>query len=136
MRKPWKRLSGYGFMVFNATFNNNSAISWRSVLLVEETRENRRPVARHSPTLCYKVVSRTPRHERLSFQKYREVHVRTVKIPLCNDYNAPVYFSFEIQVFFKRHNYDPVAGFHLTTIQHPHPINPLWCTEQLCESNQ
>ena len=25
------------FMVFNATFNNISAISWRSVLLVEET---------------------------------------------------------------------------------------------------
>ena len=25
------------FMVFNATFNNTSAISWRSVLLVEET---------------------------------------------------------------------------------------------------
>jgi len=37
-------------MVFNATFNNISAISWRSVLLVEETRvpgENRRPVASH-----------------------------------------------------------------------------------------
>ena len=26
------------FMVFNATFNNISAISWRSVLLVEEIR--------------------------------------------------------------------------------------------------
>jgi hypothetical protein len=25
------------FMVFNATFNNISAISWQSVLLVEET---------------------------------------------------------------------------------------------------
>jgi len=34
-------------MVFNATFNNISAISWRSVLLVEETggpAENHRPV--------------------------------------------------------------------------------------------
>ena len=33
-------------MVLNATFNNISAISWRSVLLVEETevrRENRQP---------------------------------------------------------------------------------------------
>jgi predicted component of type VI protein secretion system len=28
---------GFWFMVFNATFNNISAISWRSVLLVEET---------------------------------------------------------------------------------------------------
>ena len=37
-----------GFMVFNATFNNISAISWRSVLLVEETGvpiENHRPGA-------------------------------------------------------------------------------------------
>jgi len=35
-------------MVFYATFNNISVISWRSVLLVEETRvlgENHRPVA-------------------------------------------------------------------------------------------
>jgi hypothetical protein len=37
-----------GFMVFNATFNNISIISWPSVLLVEETGgpgENHRPVA-------------------------------------------------------------------------------------------
>jgi hypothetical protein len=27
----------FGLMVFNATFKNISAISWRSVLLVEET---------------------------------------------------------------------------------------------------
>jgi hypothetical protein len=35
-------------MVFNATFNNISVISWREVLLVEETGvpgENHRPVA-------------------------------------------------------------------------------------------
>jgi hypothetical protein len=30
----WVRVK---FMVFNATFNNISAISWQSVLLVEET---------------------------------------------------------------------------------------------------
>ena len=42
-------------MVFNATFNNISAILWRSVLFVEETGvpgenhrgENHRPVASH-----------------------------------------------------------------------------------------
>jgi hypothetical protein len=37
-------------MVFNATFNNISVISWWSVLLVEETgvpRENHRPAASH-----------------------------------------------------------------------------------------
>ena len=39
-------------MVFNATFNNISVISWRSVLLVEETGvpgENHQPVASHRP---------------------------------------------------------------------------------------
>ena len=37
-------------MVFNATFNNISVISWQSVLLVEETGvpgENHRPVTSH-----------------------------------------------------------------------------------------
>jgi hypothetical protein len=34
-------------MVFNATFNNISVISWLSVLLVEETGENDQPVASH-----------------------------------------------------------------------------------------
>jgi hypothetical protein len=37
-------------MVLNATFNNISAISWRSALFVEETGvpvENHRPVASH-----------------------------------------------------------------------------------------
>jgi hypothetical protein len=37
-------------MVFNATFNNISAILWWSVLLVEEARvpgENQRPDASH-----------------------------------------------------------------------------------------
>jgi hypothetical protein len=33
-----RRILWFGFMVFNATFNNISVISWRSVLLVEETR--------------------------------------------------------------------------------------------------
>jgi hypothetical protein len=40
-------------MVFSATFNSISAISWRSVLLVEETGESHRPVMIHTinPTL-------------------------------------------------------------------------------------
>jgi hypothetical protein len=43
-------LTWCGFMVFNATFNNISVISWLSVLLVEETGvlgENHKPVASH-----------------------------------------------------------------------------------------
>ena len=49
-------------MVFNATFNNISVISWRSVLLVEETRvpgETHPPVASHWQTLSHKVLSTT-----------------------------------------------------------------------------
>jgi hypothetical protein len=41
-------------MVFNATINNISVISWRSVLLMEETGvsgENHRPVSSHWQTL-------------------------------------------------------------------------------------
>jgi hypothetical protein len=54
-------------MVFNATFNNISVISWRSVLLMEEIGvpvENYRPTASHWQTLSHSVVSITPRHER------------------------------------------------------------------------
>ena len=55
------------FMVFNATFNNISVISWRSVVLVEETGvtgENHRPDASQWQTLSQNVVSSTPRHKR------------------------------------------------------------------------
>ena len=38
---------GFGLWCLNATFNNTSVMSWRSVLLVEETGENNRPAAGH-----------------------------------------------------------------------------------------
>ena len=43
-------------MVFNATFNINSVMLWRLVLLVEETRENHGPVASHWQTLSHNIV--------------------------------------------------------------------------------
>jgi hypothetical protein len=49
--------------VLSATFNNSSVISWRSVLLVDETGvsgENHRPVASHWQTWSHNVVSSTP----------------------------------------------------------------------------
>jgi hypothetical protein len=55
-------------MLFNATFYNISAISLRSVLLVEETAvrgENHRPVAGHWLSLSHDVTS-TTREARLS----------------------------------------------------------------------
>jgi hypothetical protein len=55
-----------GGIMFNATFNNISVISWRSVLLVGETGvpgEIHRPVASIWQTLSHNVVSSTPRHQ-------------------------------------------------------------------------
>jgi len=40
-------IDGFGFFIFNGTFNNISVISWQSVLFLEETGENHRPVASH-----------------------------------------------------------------------------------------
>ena len=56
-------IMGVRVMVFNATFNDNSVIPWRSVLLVEETRvpgENNWPVISHWQALSHYVVLRTP----------------------------------------------------------------------------
>jgi hypothetical protein len=52
---------------FNAAFNNSAVISWRSVLLVEETGvlwENHWPVVNHWQTVLHNAVSSKPRHKR------------------------------------------------------------------------
>jgi hypothetical protein len=46
----WSVFRGYDAMVFNATFNNISVISWRSDLFVEETRV---PCGNHRPVVSY-----------------------------------------------------------------------------------
>ena len=57
-------ISRVGVMVFNATFNNISVISWRSVLLGGGNRTTRRirPTCRKSLTnfITYNVVSSRP----------------------------------------------------------------------------
>ena len=56
MSGQWVRVR---VMVFNATFNNISDISWQSVLLVNETQvsgENHPPAASHWQTLSHNVV--------------------------------------------------------------------------------
>jgi len=55
-------------VVFNATFKNISAISWRTVSMVDEIGvfgENHRPFASHWQTLSHNVVSSALRHERV-----------------------------------------------------------------------
>jgi hypothetical protein len=55
-------------MVFNATFNNISAISWRRVLLVKKNGvrgENHRPAASHCQTSSHNVVSSTLRRNEI-----------------------------------------------------------------------
>ena len=54
-------------MMFNTTFNNIWAISWRSAFFVGETRatrENHRSVTSQWQSLSHNVVSSSPRHER------------------------------------------------------------------------
>jgi predicted unusual protein kinase regulating ubiquinone biosynthesis (AarF/ABC1/UbiB family) len=56
-------------MVFYATVNNISVISWRSILLVEEAGENHRPEANHCQ-LSYNVVLSTSRHQRVRIHNF------------------------------------------------------------------
>ena len=62
-------------VVFDATFNNISVISWWSVLLVEETwgsGENHRPVTSHWQTLSHNIVHLTLIEVRThNFRSYR-----------------------------------------------------------------
>jgi hypothetical protein len=80
-------------MVFNATFNNISAILWESVLLVEETGvpvENHRPVAIHRQTVSHNVVSSTPRLSRIQTHNVsgdRHLCIGSCKIQLPYDHD-------------------------------------------------
>jgi hypothetical protein len=70
-------------VVFNASFNNISVISLRSVLLVEETGmpgENYQPAASHCQTLSHNIVSSTPR---LGFEFITLVVIGTDYIGSC-----------------------------------------------------
>jgi hypothetical protein len=82
--RKWYSFSWFGcFIVINATFNNISVISWRSVLLVEETGipgENHRHVASRWQTLSHNVVSSAPRHERIRTHNFSSIRVEHIKI--------------------------------------------------------
>jgi hypothetical protein len=64
------------FMVLNTTFYNISVMSWWSVLLMEETGENHRPVASHWQTLSHNVVLNAPRGPYLPSNPFSSGHTR------------------------------------------------------------
>ena len=64
-------------MVFNNTFSNISVISWRSVLLMEETGvpgKKHQSALSHRQILSHKVVSSTSSHERVQFQQNTDMY--------------------------------------------------------------
>ena len=97
-------------MMFNATFNNISVISWWSVLLVEETRvpvENHQPVASHWHTLSHNVVSSKPWPS--GIQTHNVSGDRQIQLPY--DHDDPLVhldkhwsWQFNIQVLHRRCN--------------------------------
>ena len=102
-------------MVFNATFNNISVISWRSVLLAEETGvpgENHRPVGSHWQTLSHNVVSSTPLHE------------LWIQLPCDHDHGGPldvwktVYIKYLLHVILTIHRLS-VIGLMLNSATNP-----------------
>jgi hypothetical protein len=69
----WKGCLFVCLMVFNATFNNISGISWRSVLLVDETGgPGEKPTACHWQTLSHNIV--TPRPDGDSNSQHHWLH--------------------------------------------------------------
>jgi hypothetical protein len=95
-------------MVFNTPINNISAISWRSVLLVEETGvpgENHRPVASHRQTLSHNVVSSTPRLNWIQIHNVSDDLIAQVVInpttipPSCLSVSLDLSFINQLQVY-------------------------------------
>jgi hypothetical protein len=79
-------------IVFNATFNNISAISWWSVLLVAETGVpgvNHRNVANHWQTVSHNVVSSTPLPNRIRTHNLVLGRWWSYKRPECKLHGVP-----------------------------------------------
>jgi hypothetical protein len=82
--------------MFNVTFNTISVISWRLVLLVEETEipgERHRSVASHSETLSHNDLSSTPHLSGIRTKSkiveeagfFVEVLEKNKGLPVCNE---------------------------------------------------
>jgi hypothetical protein len=80
-------------MVSYDTFNNISAISWRSVALVEETAlpgENHRPAASHWQTLSHNVLSSTPHLTIYNYWASKIVNTRVDSL-MFTSYDSCIY---------------------------------------------
>ena len=85
-------------MVFNATFNNISVVSWRSVFLIEETGvpgENHRPAASHRQTFITYIEYTSP--ERDSKGKNKNLVYISWR-----DYVTCAFKTFSISVFYSQ----------------------------------
>ena len=74
------------FMVFNATFNNLSVISWQSVLLVEETGGPR--IVLHDTLLPFSLNGPTSNYS-LSYT-LNGIKIKVEKLGLCKPFSYPV----------------------------------------------
>jgi len=109
------------FMVFNATFNNISAVSWWSVLLVEETGDPRRkPLTCHLQTLSHNVASSTPRL--MGFKLTTSVVIGTDCIVSCktNYYTITTMTAPRMLVFNNSLNY--VMSFASSKVHKNHVV--------------
>ena len=93
---PWIAIQHGSVMVmlFNATFNNISVMSWWSVLLVEETGSIRRKPPACRKTLSHNVVLSTPYHERIQHDIQIYIYVIPSYENQCFTQNGGIWLSF------------------------------------------
>ena len=96
-------------MRLTVTFNNISAISWRSVLLVEETRrlgETYQRATIHLQTLSHNVVSSTHRLSGIRAHSFSVISTDWISSCMCNYHTIMVPFPYYNSMYYiQRENY-------------------------------
>jgi hypothetical protein len=105
---------GWFMVVFNTAFNNISVISWRSVLLLEETGvpgENHRPAESHCQTLSHNVVSRNI------------MVLYKIRHGLWHKQDVILFFPFSIDIYKEKFLLDLITVFYLLSPKKCHKQN-------------